>query len=160
MCIPAEPSTQVWPCLCFLLLLPLPQEPQWHWHSMARLFPPLSGKGLGQPSLWFWMMKCEFWRAMGCRCGFPTGFQLWVESHGQWELWSAEAEQDQVFPKPGRAVPMAGVGPGPCESPSHLPGGLDQGLVGFGRCHFALLWLTPRMSLSLPCSLPWSFLTS
>lgn len=127
--------------------------------STPSLFPPLSEKGLGQPCLWFWMVRCEFWRAMGCRCGFPTGFQLWVELHRQWELWSAEAEQGQVFPKPGRAVPMAGAGPGPCESPSHLAAGLDQG-TGFGRCHFALLWLTPRLSLSLLCSLPWSFLTS
>lgn len=75
--------------------------------------------------------------------------------------WSAGAEQGQVFPKPRRAVPMAGVDPGPRESPSHQAGGSDQ---GFGLRH--RVWQVPLcaplahtwMSLSLPCSLPRSFL--
>lgn len=90
------------------------------------------------------MVKCGFWRATGCSFGFPTGFQLWVELHGHWELWSVgRSRAGSGFPKPMRAVPMAGVGPGPRESPSHLAGGLDQGLVLRHRAwHFALLWVT------------------
>lgn len=96
------------------------------WHG---LFPPLS-EGPGQPCLWFWMVKCEFWRAMGCRSGFATGFQLWWDCTGNGSCGrSVGAEQGQVFPKPRRAVPMAGVDPGPQESPPQLAGGLDQGFV-------------------------------
>lgn len=144
MCTPAEPSTWVCPCLCFLWLVPLYQEPRWHWHSMACLFPTLSGKDLGQPCLCFWMVKCGFWGATGCSFGFPTGFQLWVELHRHWEPWSvSRSRAGSGFPKPRRAVPMAGAGPEPRESPSHLAGGLDQGLVLRHRVwHFALLWLT------------------
>lgn len=67
---------------------------------------------------------------MGCRSGFPTGFQLWVELHGQWKLWSVSGiRAGSGFPKTQESCAHGWSGPGPCESPSHLAGGLDQGFV-------------------------------
>lgn len=76
---------------------------------------------------------------MGCRFGFPTEFQFWVELHGPWELrsvsgsravWFSQSpgEHLQLHPSETALLPMAGVGHGPHHSP-HLVEALNKGLL-------------------------------
>lgn len=55
--------------------------------------------------LWARTVKCGFWRAMGCRFGFPTGFQLRVELHRPWELRSVSGSgAASGFPKAQESI--------------------------------------------------------